>query len=83
MLAPRDQSGTPIPGDQLPGIIAMRERRPSHAVFQIHSVDRVLHDVEATAIPLEGVGGNVLGAMVILWEERRSPGEAGEADLPE
>lgn len=76
MLSPLDQSGAPIPGDQLPGIVAMRERRPSHAAFQIHSVDRALHDVEATAIPLEGAGGNVLGAMVILWEGRPSTGEA-------
>jgi PAS domain-containing protein len=72
VLAPRDVSGNPLPVDQLPGIIAMRDRRPSHAAFQIHSVDRALHDVEATAIPLEGVGGNLLGAMVILWEKRRT-----------
>jgi PAS domain-containing protein len=73
MLAPRDPGGSPLPVDQLPGIVAMRERRPAHAVFQIHSVDRALHDVEATAIPLEGVGGNLLGAMVILWEKGRAP----------
>jgi PAS domain-containing protein len=70
MLAPRDERGRPLSVDQLPGMIAMRERRPTHASFQIHSVDGSLNVVEATAIPLEGPGGNILGAMVVLW---RSP----------
>ena len=70
ILAPRDASG-PLPVDQLPGMIAMRERRPAHAAFQIHSVDGALHAIEATAIPLETAGGLVLGAMVVLWS--RSP----------
>ena len=72
VLAPLDREGEYLPPDQLPGMVAMRERRPAHAAFRIHSVDRVPHDVEATAIPLEGVGGNVLGAMVILWKEHRA-----------
>lgn len=71
MLASRDASGRPLPADQLPGMIAMRERRPAHAAFQIHSVDGALHAIEATAIPLESAGGLVLGAMVVLWS--RSP----------
>jgi PAS domain-containing protein len=71
MLAPRDELGRPLPVDQLPGMIAMRERRAAHAAFQIHNVDGALQAVEATAIPLEGAGGNVLGAMVVLW--RRPP----------
>ena len=67
MLAPRDEGGRSLPVDQLPGMVAMRERRPTHAAFQIHSLDGSLNAVEATAIPLEGPGGNILGAMVVLW----------------
>jgi PAS domain-containing protein len=71
ILAPRDERGRSLPVDHLPGMVAMRERRPTHAAFQIHSLDGSLNDVEATAIPLEGPGGNILGAMVVLW--RRPP----------
>jgi PAS domain-containing protein len=73
VLAPRDEGGHPLPTQQLPGMIAMRERRPAHAAFQIHSVDGALHAIEATAIPLESAGGRVLGAMVVLWS--RPPGQ--------
>ena len=73
MLAPRDERGRVLPVDQLPGMVAMRERRASHAAFQIHNVDGALQEVEATAIPLEGTGGNVLGAMVVLWQRQPPP----------
>ncbi|MGH2395198.1 MAG: hypothetical protein ACRDGH_17185 [Candidatus Limnocylindria bacterium] len=73
MLAPRDERGRPLPVGQLPGMVAMRERRPTHAAFQIHNIDGALQAVEATAIPLEGAGGNVLGAMVVLWNRQPSP----------
>ncbi|MGH2358572.1 MAG: hypothetical protein ACRDGJ_11290 [Candidatus Limnocylindria bacterium] len=76
MLAPRDGHGSPLPVDQLQGMLAMRERRPAHAAFQIHNVDGALQAVEATAIPLEGAGGNVVGAMVVLW--RRPPTPNGD-----
>jgi PAS domain-containing protein len=73
VLAPRDEAGAPLPVDQLPGIVAMRERRPAHAAFHIHGFDGVLRAVEATAIPLESAGGHVLGALVVLWQ-RPAPG---------
>lgn len=71
MLAPRDERGRPLPVDQLPGMVAMRERLPIHAAFEIHNVDGAIQPIEATAIPLEGAGGNVLGAMVFLWRRAR------------
>jgi hypothetical protein len=68
ILAPRRENGDPLPVDQLPGIIAMRERRPAHAKFFIHGLDGILRPVEATAIPLESAGGHVLGALIVLTE---------------
>ena len=67
MLAPRRESGEPLPVDQLPGMMAMRERRPAHAEFYIHGLDGVLRAVEATAIPVESAGGHILGALVVMW----------------
>jgi PAS domain-containing protein len=68
ILAPRLENGEPLPVDQLPGMIAMRERRAAHAEFYIHGLDGILRPVEATAIPLASAGGQVLGAMIVLTE---------------
>ncbi len=68
MLAPRRENGEPLPVDQLPGMMAMRERRPAHAEFYIHGFDGILRGVEATAIPVESAGGHVLGALIVMWQ---------------
>jgi PAS domain-containing protein len=68
MLAPRRDDGQPMPVEQLPGMLAMRERRPAHAEFYIHGLDGVLRQVEATAIPVESAGGHVLGAMIVMYQ---------------
>lgn len=68
MLAPRREDGEPLPVEQLPGMLAMRERRPAHAEFHIHGLDGILRAVEATAIPVESAGGHVLGAMIVMWQ---------------
>jgi PAS domain-containing protein len=69
MLAPRRENGEPLPVEQLPGMIAMRERRPAHAEIYIHGFDGVLQAVEATAIPIESAGGHVLGTLIVMWRD--------------
>lgn len=66
ILAPRDDDGRPMPVDQLPGMVAMRDRRLVHAVFHMHGLDEVLRPIEATAIPLLNAGDHLLGALVVL-----------------
>lgn len=70
ILTPRLEDGEHLPVDRLPGMIAMRERRPAHAEFYIHGFDGVLREVEATAIPIESAGGHVLGTLIVLWPGR-------------
>jgi PAS domain-containing protein len=70
VLAPRRADGSPLSPDELPGIVAMRDRRPTHATLSIHGFDGVLRPVEATAIPLESAGGHVLGVLVVLWSSQ-------------
>jgi PAS domain-containing protein len=67
VLAPRRADGGPFPVSELPGMVAMRDRRPAHAALYIHGFDGVLRQVEATAVPLESASGRVLGALVVLW----------------
>ena len=66
-FAPRRSDGQPMPATELPGMVAMRDRRPAHAALYIHGFDGVLRPVEATAVPLESASGRVLGALVVLW----------------
>ena len=66
ILAPRDDDGRPMPVEQLPGMVAMREHRPAHISFHMHGLDGILRPIEATAIPLMNAGGHVLGAFVVL-----------------
>ena len=68
MLAPRRDDGQPLPAELLPGMLAMRERRPAHAQFCIHGLDGVLRAVEATAVPIESADGHVLGALIAMWQ---------------
>lgn len=67
VLAPRGADGRAMPVDELPGMTAMRTKRPAHAALYIHGFDGVLRPVEATAVPLESEKGRVLGALVVLW----------------
>lgn len=67
VLAPRRTDGGPLPAQDLPEMVAMRDRRPAHAALLIHGFDGVLRPVQATAVPLESGGGDVVGALVVLW----------------
>lgn len=67
VLAPHREDGELLATDELPGMLAMRKRRPAHAAFVIHGFDGVRRPVEATGIPLESAAGDVLGALVVLW----------------
>jgi len=79
-LAPRAADGGPLSVTELPGMVAMRDRRPAHAALYIHGFDGVLRPVEATAVPLESASGRVLGALVVLWF--RSPEASPASPVP-
>lgn len=68
MISPLDEAGAPLPLDQLPIRVALRERRPRHGRLVIHDAEGVPHSITTTAVPLDGQGGTLLGAMAIFWE---------------
>ncbi|HEV8713718.1 MAG TPA: PAS domain-containing protein [Candidatus Binatia bacterium] len=67
-FTPRDQSGTPLPPQDLPLTIALNERRPAHGDFYIRGLDRVRRHIEVTAFPLIGQAERNLGAVALFWE---------------
>jgi PAS domain-containing protein len=62
---PLDEHGEPLPAEELPLRIAVREGRPAYARFRIRG-ERGLIEVEAGALPLLGPAG-YHGAIVVFW----------------
>ncbi len=73
MFGPFDESGEPLPYDDLPLVIAVRNGRPAHADFEIRTGDGALHTVEVSAFPILTAHGSQ-GAIAVFWP---SAGENG------
>jgi len=65
-FGPFDDNEVPIPYDEIPATVAVRENRPYHGNFRIASAHGGHHDIEASSIPIVGPGG-ASGAIVIFW----------------
>ena len=68
IFQPFDSEGNPLPPDELPLMIALREHHPAHRLFNIHGKDGVAREIEVTAFPLIGQADRFLGALAIFWE---------------
>jgi PAS domain-containing protein len=66
LFGPFDDRGEPIPYDDLPLVVAVRDGRPAHADFAISSVDGTRHQVEASAFPILTAHGSQ-GAIAVFW----------------
>ena len=66
MFGPFDERGEPIPYDELPLVVAVRNGRPAHADFEIRSTDGTRHTVEASAFPILTAHGT-RGAIAVFW----------------
>jgi len=75
LFGPFDESGEPIPYDELPLVSAVRNGHPAHANFEIQSADGVRHEIEASAFPILTAHGSQ-GAIAIFWP-RSSENGAG------
>lgn len=67
-FVPTDDQGRPLRAEELPLVIAVRDRRPVHAGFWIRGLDQVPRHIMVTAFPLVGRGTRFLGAVAIFWE---------------
>jgi PAS domain-containing protein len=68
---PFDLEGNPLPPEQLPLMIALKEHHPAHKLFNIEGRDGVSRTIEVTAFPLIGQADRFLGAIAIFWESAR------------
>jgi PAS domain-containing protein len=70
LFSPEDGRGMPLPSEDMPITVALRDRRPVIGRFSITSLDSVRRQVEVTAIPLIGQARRNLGAIAIIRETR-------------
>ena len=66
LFGPFDAAGEPIPYDELPLVVAVRNGRPAHADFEISSADGMRHQVEVSAFPILTAHGSQ-GAIAVFW----------------
>ena len=73
MFGPFDRNGEPIPYDELPLVIAIRQGRPAHSRFTIRSTDGSTHEIEVSAFPILTAHGSQ-GGMAIFWPVQENGG---------
>jgi PAS domain-containing protein len=67
-FSPVDADGRPLQPDELPLVIALKERRPVHRAFRIRGADDVDREIAVTALPLIASRDELVGAAAIFWE---------------
>jgi PAS domain-containing protein len=77
-FGPLGDDGKPMPYEDLPLTIALRQNCPSHAAMTIRSLDGAQRHIEASAMPIVGDGG-FKGALVIFWPTRDGNGQDGSS----
>lgn len=64
---PSRPRGRRLPREDVPLVIALTSQRPVHATLEITGLDGARRPIEATALPLRGPHGRLLGAIAIFW----------------
>jgi PAS domain-containing protein len=72
ILAFRDEQGNPVPDDQPPLVVALRERRPVHRRVWMRGFDGRDRAIEVTAFPLVGGGGHLIGGVAMFWARKQA-----------
>ena len=63
-----DDNGQPIQLEDHPATITLKEKRPTYKRYHTKGLDGVVRHIEVTSIPIPGVQGDFLGALVFFWE---------------
>jgi PAS domain-containing protein len=66
MFGPIDESGDPIPYEELPLVLSIRQGRPAHANLNIRSADGSQHTIEVSALPILTPHGS-RGGIAFFW----------------
>lgn len=73
IFTPFDETGAPIPPDQLALMIALHQRHPAFVRHGIRALNGAARTISVTAFPLIGQAGRFLGAVAIFWQDPDTP----------
>lgn len=62
-----DLEGGPIPLEEIPGGVALIERRPAHRELRFTGFDGVPRDVSVTGLPLLSHADELVGSVSLFW----------------
>ena len=65
---PSEPGAAALNPDELPLVVALREKQPSHRAFRIRAVDGEERHIAVTAFPLFSRPDECVGAAAIFWE---------------
>lgn len=68
IFQPVDREGVALSPNELPLMIALKQRCPAHKNFWIRGLDGKLREIEVTAFPMIGQADRFLGGIAIFWE---------------
>jgi hypothetical protein len=68
-FSPRTREGEPLAQEDLPGRIALDQRRAAHEQVWATSRDGVDRKISVTALPLFAHADEFVGIVVIFWRE--------------
>jgi PAS domain-containing protein len=80
-FSPEEADGTPIPLEELPVGVALRERRPAHREVHFTDPDSSRYAVEVTSFPLMGREEELFGAVRLFWNESVALSRAPESGM--
>jgi PAS domain-containing protein len=60
--------GSPMPLEEIPGGIALLQRRPAHTVLRMTGLDGIPRELSVTAFPLLAHRDELVGVVNIFWE---------------
>ena len=72
ILDPRHADESPMELRHMPLSMALHHRCPQQYPMIVHDRSGAPHRIITTAIPLDGQGGTLLGAMNVFWEEHEA-----------
>jgi PAS domain-containing protein len=64
----KDLDGSPLPLEEMPGGVALLERKPAHRSLRITGLDGEQRVIAVTAFPLMARADELVGAVAIFWE---------------
>ncbi len=60
--------GTPIPLEDIPGGVALLERRPAHRELRFTALDGIPREVSVTGLPLLSHADELVGSVSLFWQ---------------